>query len=155
MGKPKNLTMCKRIVNMRKKYHRDKKRRLLNISLRRNAGGERRKECDQSWSDGARWKPVTASFRWGRQPPSCLCARVQVWGIQLERVHAHSTSGYQYDGRTSGAQNFRSLLHKQGCLRTKEWLEFVSRLVQKSCICTFRKDGGEMNLTINTAFCDD
>ena len=74
---------------------------------------------------------------------------------ELREGHGRQPCGYQYDGRTSGAPDFRSLLHKQGCLRTKEWLEFVSRLVQNSCICTFRKDGGEMNLTINTAFCDD
>ena len=35
------------------------------------------------------------------------------------------------------------------------FLVFGSRLVQNSYICTFRKDGGEMNFTINTAFRDD
>jgi len=49
-------------VNMRKKYYRNQKRRLLNISRRRNVGGERRKEYDSSWSDSAQWKLVTASF---------------------------------------------------------------------------------------------
>jgi len=29
---------------------------------------------------------------------------------------------------------------------------FGSRLVQNSCICTFLKDGGEMNFTIKTIF---
>ena len=33
-------------------------------------------------------------------------------------------------------------------------LVFGSRLVQNVCICTFFKDGGEMNFTINTAFAD-
>jgi len=27
--------------------------------------------------------------------------------------------------------------------------------VQNSCICTFSKDGGEINFTINTAFFDE
>jgi len=33
-------------------------------------------------------------------------------------------------------------------------LVLVSRLVQNICICTFFKDGGEMNFTIMTAFVD-
>ena len=32
---------------------------------------------------------------------------------------------------------------------------FGSRLVQNICICTFFKDGGEMNFTIKTAFVDE
>ena len=38
--------------------------------------------------------------------------------------NAHSTDGYRYDKRTFGAPDFRSSQHKQGCLRTEEWLEF-------------------------------
>ena len=34
-------------------------------------------------------------------------------------------------------------------------LVFGSRLVQKICICTFFKDGGEMNFTIKTAFVNE
>jgi len=35
------------------------------------------------------------------------------------------------------------------------YLVFGSSLVQNSCICTFFKDGGEMNFTIKTASVDE
>ena len=129
MGK---LTKNYRYVDRSKKDWRGETKiivlALANFSPLRNVVGWRRKEHDHSWSVGARRIPGTASSLWGRQPPFCVCTKVQAWETQLGRVHALSTYECQDDERTSGAPDFAHsnagkvvLVEKSGFSSWKSW----------------------------------